>query len=482
MKTLHEILHHLSISYDGPDTAIEQVVFDSRMAKENCLFVALSGGTFDGHDFLTSVFNQGCAYAIVQKEMQAPEGMTLFKVADSREALGHIACAWFDHPSKNLRLIGVTGTNGKTTTATLLYQLFTDLGISCGLISTVVNKVNRKEINSTHTTPDPFAINKLLQDMLDEGCTHCFMEVSSHAIHQKRIAGLNFTGGVFTNITHDHLDYHKTFSEYIAAKKGFFDGLSETSFALVNSDDKNAGVMCQNSRARKYTFALNSVADFKGVIMENSLEGIALKINNIELLSKLIGKFNAYNLLAVFGVGTLLGIDQLQLLTGISNLDSVNGRFQFFKSNKGVTVVVDYAHTPDALQNVLNTIQHLIAGGKIITVVGCGGDRDRDKRPEMAKIAQRASHQVILTSDNPRSEDPQKIIEEMMEGIDPKIPVPIISIQDRKHAIQTASLLAQQSDIVLIAGKGHEAYQEILGVRYDFNDFEIAFELFNQNY
>jgi len=483
MKTIHELISVLAIPYNGPESMIDQVVFDSRSAKKNTLFVALSGNTFDGHDFLTNVCNQGCKFAIVQKEVQPPDGMTLFKVTDSRDALAQLACAWFDHPSKQLLLVGVTGTNGKTTTATLLYQLFTDLGSSCGLISTVVNKVNRREINATHTTPDPFAINKLLHEMVKEGCTHCFMEVSSHAIHQKRIAGLHFVGGVFTNITHDHLDYHNTFSAYLSAKKGFFDGLQATSFALTNSDDKNAGVMCQNSLAKKYTYALNQIADFKGVILENSLEGLAIKINNIELQSRLIGKFNAYNLLAVYGVGSLLGVDQLQLLTGISKLDSVNGRFQFFKSNKAVTVVVDYAHTPDALQNVLSTMQHLITqGSKIITVVGCGGNRDKEKRPEMARIAQTGSHQVILTSDNPRFEDPQGILNEMSTGIDTKAPAPVIAILDRKQAILTASLLAQKGDIVLIAGKGHEAYQEILGVRHEFNDFDIAHTLFNQNH
>lgn len=482
MRTLGYLLTQLSIANTLENEVINEVVFDSRKAKTGSLFIALAGSAFDGHDFLQLAHDQGCKFAVVEKEAQVPEGMHAFKVADTREALAKLACAWYDNPSSQLQLIGVTGTNGKTTTTTLLFQLFRDLGYACGLISTVVNKINTEEFSATHTTPDPFAINQLLRRMVDEGCSYCFMEVSSHAIHQKRIFGLSFKGGVFTNITHDHLDYHKTFSDYIHAKKAFFDGLHKEAFALVNSDDKHSDIMVQNTQAKVCRYAMNMLADFKGAILENSIEGIAMKINNVELHSRLIGRFNAYNLLAVFGAGSLLGINEQTLLIGISKLEAVAGRFQFFTSTKGITVVVDYAHTPDALENVLKTIQHLVSeSNKIITVIGCGGDRDREKRPKMAQIAQARSHQVILTSDNPRSENPQDIILEMESGVIKESIVPVISILDRKHALHTASLLAQSGDIVLVAGKGHEAYQEIKGVRFDFNDFEIAKELFNQN-
>lgn len=481
MKALSSLLSELNLEFNDSSAAVDAVVFDSRKATENSLFVALVGSNNDGHDFLQAVRDQGCRFALVQNDCEPPDGLQVFKVNDTRRALAQLACAWYKHPSRSLMLIGVTGTNGKTTTTTLLHQLFSALGFASGLISTVVNKIKDREIPSTHTTPDPFAINALLHTMVADGCTHCFMEVSSHAVHQSRVHGLHFTGGVFTNITHDHLDYHHTFAEYIAAKKGFFDALPTEAFALVNADDKNGSVMLQNSAARKYRYALNSMADFKGVLMDNSLEGLLLKINQIELHSQLIGKFNAYNLLAVYGVGELLGIDQWILLREMSALRSVSGRFQFFKSNLGVTVVVDYAHTPDALENVLKTISHFSTGKKVITVVGCGGDRDTTKRPLMASIAQRLSSQVILTSDNPRSENPTTILQEMSQGLDPNSHVPAISIEDRRHAILTASLLSKQGDIVLIAGKGHENYQEIKGIRHPFDDFKTAQEIFNQN-
>lgn len=481
MKSLTSLLQALNQHFMGDNEQVDAVVFDSRQAKEKTLFVAIEGLTNDGHQFLEVAFNQGCRFAVVQKEVVCPDGMTLFKVKDTRRALATLACAWFDHPSQQMHLIGVTGTNGKTTTTTLLHQLFSALGFSCGLISTVVNKIEQREIPSTHTTPDPFAINQLLRTMVDAGCSYVFMEVSSHAVHQQRIHGLQFAGAVFTNITHDHLDYHKTFPEYIAAKKGFFDGLSKEAFALVNIDDRNGAVMLQNCPSKHATYALNTLADFKGVVVENSLEGLLVKINHTEVHSKLIGKFNAYNLLAVYGVGELLGIDKLALFEALSMLDSVSGRFQFFKSIHGVTVVVDYAHTPDALENVLQTIGQLSNGKNVITLVGCGGDRDKSKRPLMAKIAQKFSQQLILTSDNPRTENPTQILREMQEGLEAFSKVPALAIEDRKQAILTASLLAKAGDIVLIAGKGHEKYQEVNGVKFPFDDFKIAQEIFNQN-
>ena len=481
MKSLTSLLQALNQHFMGDNEQVDAVVFDSRQAKEKTLFVAIEGLTNDGHQFLEVAFNQGCRFAVVQKEVVCPDGMTLFKVKDTRRALATLACAWFDHPSQQMHLIGVTGTNGKTTTTTLLHQLFSALGFSCGLISTVVNKIEQREIPSTHTTPDPFAINQLLRTMVDAGCSYAFMEVSSHAVHQQRIHGLQFAGAVFTNITHDHLDYHKTFPEYIAAKKGFFDGLSKEAFALVNIDDRNGAVMLQNCPSKHATYALNTLADFKGVVVENSLEGLLVKINHTEVHSKLIGKFNAYNLLAVYGVGELLGIDKLALFEALSMLDSVSGRFQFFKSIHGVTVVVDYAHTPDALENVLQTIGQLSNGKNVITLVGCGGDRDKSKRPLMAKIAQKFSQQLILTSDNPRTENPTQILREMQEGLEAFSKVPALAIEDRKQAILTASLLAKAGDIVLIAGKGHEKYQEVNGVKFPFDDFKIAQEIFNQN-
>lgn len=481
MKSLTSLLQALNQHFMGDNEQVDAVVFDSRQAKEKTLFVAIEGLTNDGHQFLEVAFNQGCRFAVVQKEVVCPDGMTLFKVKDTRRALATLACAWFDHPSQQMHLIGVTGTNGKTTTTTLLHQLFSALGFSCGLISTVVNKIEQREIPSTHTTPDPFAINQLLRTMVDAGCSYVFMEVSSHAVHQQRIHGLQFAGAVFTNITHDHLDYHKTFPEYIAAKKGFFDGLSKEAFALVNIDDRNGAVMLQNCPSKHATYALNTLADFKGVVVENSLEGLLVKINHTEVHSKLIGKFNAYNLLAVYGVGELLGIDKLALFEALSMLDSVSGRFQFFKSIHGVTVVVDYAHTPDALENVLQTIGQLSNGKNVITLVGCGGDRDKSKRPLMAKIAQKFSQQLILTSDNPRTENPTQILREMQEGLEASSKVPALAIEDRKQAILTASLLAKAGDIVLIAGKGHENYQEVNGVKSPFDDFKIAQEIFNQN-
>ena len=481
MRALNVLLQAIGVSPCQENPSIESVVFDSRLAKENTLFVALKGSNTDGHKFLQQVADQGCRYALVQEHVQLPTNLSAFKVEDTRTALAQIACDWFGHPSRHLKLIGITGTNGKTTTATLLYQLFSRLNKKVGLISTVVNKIGEEIIPSTHTTPDPFSINALLRKMLDQGCEYCFMEVSSHAVDQKRIHGLIFTGAVFTNITHDHLDYHQTFAAYLKAKKSFFDALPNNAFALTNRDDKNGEVMLQNCQAKHHTYALLSMADFKAIVLENELTGLVLKIQGTEVNTNLIGKFNAYNLLAVFSVGILLGIPEIEVFTALSTLEAVEGRFQFFKSLQGVTVVVDYAHTPDALENVLKTIGSFHKKNqKTITLVGCGGDRDKSKRPEMAAIAQRLSDQVILTSDNPRTENPSSILLDMQEGIDRASQTPVLSIEDRKQAINTASLLAKNGDVVLIGGKGHEKYQEIMGVKHPFDDFKIATDFFNK--
>lgn len=460
---------------------VNDLVFDSRKAKAQSVFFAIVGSANNGHNFVQSVYDNECRVFVVQEEVNLPEDATIIKVSNTSEALGLMACAFFDNPSQDLKLIGITGTNGKTTTTTLLHKLFTELGFKCGLISTVVNKIGTEEIPSTHTTPDPINLNALLSKMVAEGCTYCFMEVSSHAVHQHRITGLEFAGGAFTNITHDHLDYHKTFAEYIRVKKAFFDDLGKDAFALVNADDKNGLVMLQNTAAKKQTFALKSPSDFKGKVIENELTGLVMTINNTEVYSRLVGDFNAYNLLVVYGVSQLLGIDEMEVLRIISNLESVEGRFQYVRSNSGITAIVDYAHTPDALENVLKTINGIRKGTqKVITVVGCGGDRDKTKRPKMAQIAAEMSTQVILTSDNPRTESPQTILEEMEAGLDNEQQTKSITIQDRKQAIKTAISLANQGDVLLIAGKGHEKYQEIMGVRHDFDDLKITEELFNQ--
>ena len=483
MRKLSDLLH--AVDYQriiGDDNReVNELVFDSRKANSNSMFFAIVGANHDGHDFISTVVKNGCTVVVVNKELELIEGLTQIVVEDTHKALSLIACNFFDNPSKKIRLIGVTGTNGKTTTATLLYKLFTDIGNQVGLISTVVNKIGEREILATHTTPNPIALNELLAEMVSKGCAYCFMEVSSHAIHQNRILGLQFFGGVFTNITHDHLDYHETFAEYIRVKKLFFDGLPENAFALSNQDDKNGAVMLQNTKASKHFFALKSMAEFKGKIIQNDFDGLLLSINNVEVLTQLIGEFNASNLLAVYAVARLSGIEELVALTSLSSLRSVEGRFQYLRSTSGITAVIDYAHTPDALENVLDTIQSLRKPqAKIISIVGCGGDRDRTKRPKMAKIAVAKSDHVILTSDNPRTEDPLSILDEMRAGLNDIEGVLALTIPDRKQAIQTAIVIAKPHDIILIAGKGHEKYQEINGVKYDFDDFNTANELFNQ--
>ena len=483
MKNLKDILYSVTLtSVKGTtDVNVNAIVFDSRKANENSIFVAIKGTAVDGHDFISSVIENGCKIILAEQEVEVSDEVTLIVTDNTQKALAIMATNFYDNPSAKLKLVGVTGTNGKTTTTTLLFNLFSKLGHKCGLLSTVVNKIGDKDIVSTHTTPDPVALNELLNLMVEEGCSHCFMEVSSHAVHQHRITGLKFTGGVFTNITHDHLDYHKTFQEYIRVKKTFFDNLPADAFSLVNVDDKNGMVMLQNTKATKYSFALKSPADYKVKVLENQFSGLVLNLCGTEVWSRLIGDFNAYNLVAVYAVSELLGEDKLEVLTVLSNLESVEGRFQYTTSEKGITAIVDYAHTPDALENVLKTIDNIRTKNETVyTVVGCGGDRDKAKRPKMAGIACEMSDKVIITSDNPRSEDPKVIIEEMMEGVEGLHFKKTLSIEDREQAIKTAVSMAEKGDIILIAGKGHEKYQEIKGVKHHFDDMETVTNLFKK--
>lgn len=480
MQLLKDILYKTRIEeiIGSTNVPIENISFDSRTIKNHYLFIATKGEQVDGHQFILTATQNGAIAIVCEKLPETLQtNVTYIRVKNSTEALGIIASNFYNNPSDKIKLIGVTGTNGKTTTATLLYNLFTELGFSCGLLSTVVNKISNKDIKATHTTPDAITLNKLLNEMVLQNCTYCFMEVSSHAVVQNRIYGLNFSGAIFTNITHDHLDYHKTFDEYIKAKKGFFDMLNENAFALVNKDDKNAMVMLQNTKAKKYTFSLQTMADFNTKIIESQLNGMLLNINGNELWTKLIGRFNAYNILGIYATSVLLNIDKLEALTAISKLNSVDGRFQHIKTNSGISAIVDYAHTPDALKNVLNTIKEIRTGNEnVITIVGCGGNRDKDKRPLMAKIACELSNKVILTSDNPRNENPDEIINEMKKGIEPIHFKKAISITDRKEAIKTACLLAKPNDIILVAGKGHEKYQEIKGEKFPFDDLQVIKE------
>lgn len=456
------------------------LVFDSRKAEPGVLFCCMVGTQTDGHEYASNAFEQGCRLFVVQQQIELPADATIVLVENTNTALAKLACAFYEHPSKELTLVGVTGTNGKTTTATLLHDLFSQLGFYCGLLSTVVNKIGTQAIVATHTTPNPVALNALLREMVAAGSQYCFMEVSSHAIDQGRIEGLHFTAAGFTNITHDHLDYHHTFAEYLRVKKAFFDGLPPSAFALVNSDDRNGRVMLQNTRASRQTYALKTLADFKGKIMENSLSGLVLQINGQEVHTRLVGAFNASNLLLVYGLAVGLGQQPLEVLRAMSQLTHVAGRFEHLRSPKGITAIVDYAHTPDALENVLVTIGAFQQNNRVITVVGCGGDRDKAKRPQMAAIAAARSAQVVLTSDNPRTEDPQQIIADMEAGLDAAAASRTLAVLDRKQAIKTALLLAQPGDILLIAGKGHETYQEVNGVRTSFDDVAITKELFNQ--
>lgn len=480
MKLLKDILYKAGIVevIGSTNIAITSLSFDSRKIEKDSLFIAIKGTQSDGHKYINDTISKG-AIAIVCDEMPETlnEKIAYIKVNDSSIALGIIAANFYDNPSEKIKLVGVTGTNGKTTTVTLLFNLFKKLGYKTGLLSTVKNQINNDVITATHTTPDAIQLNALLHQMIEKGCSHCFMEVSSHAVVQNRINGIQFAGAVFTNITHDHLDYHKTFDEYLKAKKKFFDSLSANAFALTNKDDVNGEVMLQNTKALKRTYSLRSMADFKCKVVENQFSGLHLNIDNNDLWSKLIGSFNAYNLLAVYATAILLKEDKTNVLTTISTLGSVEGRFQYIRNNNGVIGIVDYAHTPDALQNVLKTINDIRTGNeKVITVVGCGGDRDAAKRPIMAKIACDLSTKVILTSDNPRSEDPNAILKEMQAGVDAVNFKKTISIADRHEAIKTACSYANDGDIILIAGKGHEKYQEINGVKHPFDDMEVLQE------
>ena len=483
MKLLSDILYKTRLDeiVGSTNVAISSVTFDSRKVKKDSLFIATRGTASDGHHYIELAIESG-AVAIVCEDLpeKLKENITYVKVLDSSASLGYIACNFYDNPSEKLKLVGITGTNGKTTTVTLLFNLFRGLGYSVGLLSTVENKINTTIIPSTHTTPDALALNELLSKMVEAGCQYAFMEVSSHAIIQHRITGLKFTGAGFSNITHDHLDYHKTFEEYIKAKKMFFDNLQDDAFALTNKDDRNGLVMLQNTKAKKYSYGLKSIADFKCRVIENHLNGLLLSIDNQEVWVKLIGSFNAYNVLVVYAIALLLKQDKVQVLTTLSNLNSVEGRFQYIKSKNGIVAIVDYAHTPDALKNVLETIKDIRTGNEqVITLVGCGGDRDAAKRPIMAEIACDYSNKIILTSDNPRSENPEDILNQMQAGISPVEMKKTLRISDRKEAIRTAVAFAKEGDIILIAGKGHEKYQEIAGVKHPFDDFEIVKELFN---
>jgi len=482
LKKLSDILYkvHTTALSGNTDIDINDIQIDSRKAGKGSLFVAVKGVAADGHLFIEKAIAQG-AVAIVCEQMPSQvEGITYVQTSNSAEAAGQLAHNFYDQPTQKLKLVGVTGTNGKTTVATLLYKLFTCLGYKCGLVSTVENMISGKIIPATHTTPDAVSLNALLNQMVEEGCTYAFMEVSSHAVHQQRIAGLEFAGGLFTNITHDHLDYHKTFDEYIRAKKGFFDGLNSSAFAITNLDDKRGNVMVQNTAAKKYSYSLRTVSDFKGKILENSLGGLVMNINEQEVHFRLIGEFNAYNLLAVYGAAICLGEDKAHVLQCLSNTTGAEGRFDYIISPKEKIIgIVDYAHTPDALVNVLETIKKLRQGHEsVITVVGCGGDRDKTKRPVMGEVACEHSDRVIFTSDNPRSEDPLKILEDMEATLNSAAKRKYLSIADRKQAIKTAVDMAKPEDIVLIAGKGHEKYQEINGVKHHFDDREVLLEMF----
>ncbi len=484
MAILKDILYGVALEQvvGSTDVEVSAVQFDSRKVATDSLFIAIKGTISNGHQFIAKAIEQGAKVVVCEDLPSAfSDGITYVKVADAGKALGLVTANFYNHPSKKLKLVGITGTNGKTTVATILFKLFRALGYKVGLISTVENQINDQVIPSTHTTPDPIALNNLLNDMLEAGCDYCFMEVSSHAIAQHRIEGLTFEGGIFTNISHDHLDFHKTFDNYIKAKKAFFDGLNRSAFALTNVDDKNGMVMLQNTAARKKTYGLKSLADFKAKIIENQFSGLHLAIDNQEVYFKLVGSFNASNLLAVYGAALLLDQDKINVLTVLSTLTGAEGRFDYVISPNKVIGIVDYAHTPDALENVLSTIDNIRSKTEtVITVVGCGGDRDKTKRPLMAKSACDWSDKVILTSDNPRTENPDTIIQEMQMGVSPVNQKKVLSITDRKEAIKTACHLAKPGDIILLAGKGHEKYQEINGVRNHFDDKEILTNCFNE--
>ena len=483
MSALKDILYKVALQSVSGDTAVEvaALAFDSRKVEANTAFIATRGTQADGHDYIIQAIEKG-AVAIICEEL--PENLntnvTYVQVKDSSEALGIIASNFFGNPSAKLKLVGVTGTNGKTTCVSLLFQLFKQLGYNVGLLSTVVNKINDEIIVATHTTPDAIQMNELMAKMVAKGCSHCFMEVSSHALVQHRVSGLTFQGAVFTNLSHDHLDYHKTFDEYIKAKKMLFDGLPSSAFALTNIDDKRGAVMLQNTKASKYRYALKTMADFKARILSNTLQGLELDIEGHNVWFKLIGDFNAYNLMAVYGAAILLEEEPADVLQTLSDLNPAPGRFEQVLTDTGITAIVDYAHTPDALENVLSTIKVFRSGNeKVITVVGCGGNRDTTKRPEMAKIACELSDKVVLTSDNPRFEEPMAIIEDMQKGVSPSNYRKTLVMADRREAIKTACSMAEPKDIILVAGKGHETYQDVKGVKSDFDDRKVLKEMLN---
>lgn len=484
---LKEILKAITIKTILGDAGkdITGIEIDSRNVKAGNLFVAVKGTQTDGHAYIAKAVGNGASAVVCENLPDSPDSnVTYVQVADTEEAVGKLATHFFGDPTSKLDLIGVTGTNGKTTIATLLYNMFRKFGYKAGLISTVCNYIDGEAIPTDHTTPDPITLNKLLGRMADEGCKYAFMEVSSHSIAQKRIGGLRFSGGIFTNITRDHLDYHKTFENYLKAKKAFFDGLPKTAFALTNADDRNGMVMVQNTKAKVYSYSLRTLCDFKGKVLEDGFDGMLMDINNREVNVQFIGRFNASNLLAVYGAACILGKKPEDVLLLLSTLHPVSGRFDALRSPKGYTAIVDYAHTPDALINVLDTIHEVLRGrGKVITVVGAGGNRDKGKRPLMAKESARRSDKVIITSDNPRFEEPQDIINDMLAGLDKDDSRKVLSIADRKEAIRTACMLSEPGDVILIAGKGHENYQEIKGVKHHFDDKEVLKDIFsNEKY
>ena len=484
MSALKDILYKVTLSAVVGNTSMEvsAIHFDSRSVGEGDVFVAIRGSVVDGHEYIDVAIKNG-ASAIICEVIpgNVVEGVTYVEVDNSSKAMAIMASNFYGVPSENLKLVGVTGTNGKTTVASLLFQLFKNAGYKVGLLSTVKIIVDTVEYKATHTTPDSLTINKYLKEMNAAGVEFCFMEVSSHGIHQFRTEGLHFEGGIFTNLSHDHLDYHNTFAEYRDVKKRFFDGLPSTAFALVNTDDKNGVIMLQNTKAKKQTYALKGYADYKAQILENRLSGLLLKVDDSEVWTRLIGNFNAYNVLAIYATAELLGLEKVEILRLISDLESVSGRFQYFISDEKITAIVDYAHTPDALKNVLETINSIrTRNEELITVVGCGGDRDKTKRPKMGHIATALSTKVIFTSDNPRSEDPQSILDDIEKGVEPQNFKKALTISDRKQAIKAACQMAEPNDIILIAGKGHEDYQEIKGERFHFDDYETVQELLKQ--
>jgi UDP-N-acetylmuramoyl-L-alanyl-D-glutamate--2,6-diaminopimelate ligase len=485
MVKLADILKSIEVLQvqGGTNQYLTGIAFDSRKVFQGVLFVAFKGTQTDGHDYIEQAISAGAAAVVCEQwPVKVPAQIAVIQVKNSANALSKLASAYYDHPSGKFKLVGITGTNGKTTTVTLLHRLFTGLGYKSGCFTTIRNYIGDKTLEATHTTPDPVQLNRIMKDMVDAGCEYVFMEVSSHALVQERVAGLQFAGGIFSNITHDHLDYHKTFEEYIRAKKLFFDNLPAESFSLINADDRNGRIIVQNTPSRVSYFGIRSMAEFKGRILESQASGMLLNIDNTEIWTRFIGEFNASNLLAVYACARLLGQNKDEVLRIISTLETVEGRFQYLRSSNGITAIIDYAHTPDALLNVLKTIGQIRKGDEqVITVIGAGGNRDRTKRPAMARVAANMSDKLILTADNPRNEDPLDIISDMKAGLDGPLLHRTIIQPDRREAIKTACLLARRGDILLIAGKGHETYQEIQGVKHHFSDLEVVASLFELN-